>query len=65
MAYANLWRTKFTDSYAEMVVDNDEHSNSRERVNGIVANMDAWYDLFDVKPGNALYRSPEDRIHIW
>lgn len=65
VAYANLWRLKFNDSYAEMLVGSDVHSCCRERVNGVVANMDAWYDLFDVKPGNKLYRSPEDRIHIW
>ena len=65
VAYANLWRNKFNDTYALMLVGSDVHSCSRERVNGVVANMDAWYDLFDVKPGNALYRSPEDRIHIW
>ena len=22
-------------------------------------------ELFDVKPGDKLYRAPEDRIHIW
>ena len=43
----------------------DSHSLSRERVNGIVRNVDAWYDLFGVKPGDKLYLAPADRIHIW
>ena len=32
---------------------------------GVVMNTDAWYDLFDVKPGNKLYVAPEKRAHIW
>jgi putative endopeptidase len=27
--------------------------------------MDAWYNAFDIKPGNKLYKKPEDRIRIW
>ena len=65
VAYANYWRNKYNDEYAECQKDNDVHSLSRERVNGIVSNIDAWYELFDVKPGDKLYRAPEDRIHIW
>lgn len=65
VAYANYWRNKYNDEYAESQKYSDEHSLSRERVNGVVTNIDAWYELFDVKPGDKLYRAPEDRIHIW
>jgi putative endopeptidase len=27
--------------------------------------MDAWYEAFDVKPGDKMYVAPEKRIHIW
>ena len=43
----------------------DPHSLDRERVNGIVRNVDIWYDLFDIKQGDALYLAPADRVHIW
>jgi endothelin-converting enzyme/putative endopeptidase len=36
----------------------------KERVNGVVSNMDGWYEAFDIKEG-ALYRKPAERIHIW
>ena len=65
VAYANYWRNKYNDEYAESQKYSDDHSLSRERVNGVVTNIDAWYELFDVKPGDKLYRAPEDRIHIW
>ena len=34
------------------------------RVNGVVMNMDSWYDVFNLKSGK-LYRTPAERIHIW
>ena len=49
----------------ELGVGKNVHSLERERVNGVVMNTDAWYDLFDVKPGDKLYRKPEERVHIW
>jgi putative endopeptidase len=35
------------------------------RVNGVVRNMDAWYDAFAVKPTDKLYLAPENRARIW
>jgi predicted metalloendopeptidase len=30
-----------------------------------VRNMDAFYQAFDIKPGDALYLPPEQRVEIW
>jgi len=30
-----------------------------------VRNIDAWYDAFGVKPGDALYVAPDQRVRIW
>jgi predicted metalloendopeptidase len=43
----------------------DPHSPAEYRVNGIVRNMDAWYEAFDVTPDDALYLPPEERVQIW
>ena len=64
-AYAEQWRAKYTPSYAIWLKENDEHSLPRERINGIVMNIDRWYELFDVKFGNILYLTPETRARIW
>ena len=73
LAYGHLWQAKYNALYAqertlgrnEFGGGKDEHSLERERINGVVMNTDAWYDLFDVKPGDKLYRKPEERVHIW
>lgn len=36
-----------------------------ERMNGVVMNIDRWYELYDVQWGDYLYLKPENRIHIW
>ena len=41
------------------------HSPARYRINGPARNMDAWYEAFNVQPGDALYVAPEDRVTIW
>jgi len=35
------------------------------RANGPLRNIDAWYKAFDVKPGDAMYLPPEQRVRIW
>jgi len=38
---------------------------NKERTNGILCNMDDWYDAFDIQPGDKLYQAPEKRVRIW
>ena len=64
-AYANLWRAKYDDLYARRAHITDVRSLAKERVNGVVSNIDLWFDLFKVSEGDALYQAPADRIHIW
>ena len=30
-----------------------------------LTNMDAFYEAFDVKPGDGMYRPPEERVRVW
>ena len=67
-AYANLWRSKYTPYFAQENTngkDRDNHSLDKERINGVVSNTDAWYDLFNVKEGQKLYLPLNKRAHIW
>ena len=64
-AYAEQWRAKYNSTHALIRLQKDEHSLPKERVNGIVMNVDRWYELFNVKFGDILYLTPERRAHIW
>jgi len=65
LAWAQLWRNITSDGETRRRVLSDPHSPGEFRVNGIVRNVDAWYEAFGVKPGDALYLSPEKRVRIW
>ena len=64
-AVANLWRAKYNDMHAKMAQRLDVHSLEKERVNGVVSNIDLWFDLFKISEGDTLYQAPANRIHIW
>jgi len=63
--WAQVWRQKMRDEAQRKQIHTDPHSPAEARVNGVVRNIDAWYDAFDVKPGDKLYVKPEDRVRIW
>lgn len=65
LSWAQAWRYAAPESAIRYVVANSYHSPTPYRVNGVVQNLDAWYQAFDVKPGDALYRPPESRVRIW
>ncbi|MGH6871956.1 MAG: M13 family metallopeptidase [Rhizomicrobium sp.] len=65
LGWAQAWRGKVTDDFVRRQVVSDPHSPRQFRVNGVVRNIDAWYAAFNVKPGDALYTAPKDRVHIW
>ncbi|HEY5048347.1 MAG TPA: M13 family metallopeptidase [Rhizomicrobium sp.] len=65
LGWAQAWRGKVTDDYVKRQVVSDPHSPRQFRVNGVVHNIDAWYAAFDVKAGDRLYVTPQERVHIW
>lgn len=65
IAYAAASRALVRDGRMRELLDIDTHSPDRFRVNGVVRNMDAWYDAFDVKEGDELYLAPDERVRIW
>jgi putative endopeptidase len=44
---------------------NGPHSPGQIRAFAPLRNVDAWYEAFNVKPGDALYVAPENRVRIW
>jgi endothelin-converting enzyme/putative endopeptidase len=65
IAYAQSWQGKRREGAVRAQLLADPHSPEAYRVNGIVRNVDAWYAAFDVKPRDALYLAPADRVHVW
>ena len=66
LSYAQIWRTNMRDEELRKRVKTDEHSPAKVRINGVVYNMPEFYEAFpSVKPGDKLFRAPEQRPVIW
>lgn len=65
LAWGQVWRSKIREDALRQQVLSDPHSPAEYRVNGVVRNMDAWYEAFGVTEDSALYLPPEERVRIW
>ncbi|WP_062461126.1 M13 family metallopeptidase [Demequina soli] len=65
IGYALTERMKVRSEALVTRLATDPHSPSEFRVNGIVRNIDAWYEAFGVAEGDALWLDPEERVAIW
>lgn len=62
---AQARRYKRTEANMRRRILSDNHSPMSLRVNGILRNMDVWYDAFKVDPDHDLYLPPQERVKIW
>lgn len=65
MSWATVWRTKSTDQHMVNQVKTDPHSPGYFRAFGPLVNQDSFIKAFDIKPGDKMYKAPQDRIKIW
>lgn len=65
LAWAQVWRMLYREDALRAQLVNGPHSPGMYRVNGVVRNLDAWYEAFGVTEDHALYLPPEERVRIW
>jgi endothelin-converting enzyme/putative endopeptidase len=65
IGWGQVWRRKYREAEMRKRIKTDPHSPSQYRCNGIVSNLDGFYEAFDVKPETPMYIAPEKRVRIW
>jgi putative endopeptidase len=65
LGWAQVWRGKTRDDALRQQLVSDPHSPERARVDVPMRNVDAFYAAFGLKPGDAMYVAPADRVRIW
>jgi len=63
IAFAQAFGTKVNEAALRAQLTSD-HAPEMYRMD-TVRNLDAWYEAFDVVPGQRLYVEPRDRVRIW
>lgn len=64
IGFARSWRSKAREDALRAQVASNDHAPENFRI-ATVRNIDAWYDAFDVQPGQRLYLEPKARVRIW
>lgn len=65
ISIARIWRVKTRDAYMRMYVNTNPHSPAMWRVNGPLMNFTPFYEAFDVKEGDKMYKPESERITVW
>ena len=65
IGFARSWRSKLRpEALRQQIAGNGPHAPDAYRI-ATVRNLDAWYEAFDVQPGDRLYLPPERRVRVW
>ena len=64
LGWAQVWRRNYREQNLSQRITTDPHSPSIQRT-WVSRNLDPWYKAFQVKPGQTLYLTPEERVRIW
>ena len=65
LAWAQVWRRNLQKETLLMKIKTDVHSPAKFRTIGPLTNLPIFYEAFDVKPGDTMYRPEKDRVKIW
>jgi putative endopeptidase len=65
LSWAQGWRTNIRDNEQKRRVEIDPHSPGRFRSIGPLVNFQPFFDAFDIKEGDRMWRAPELRAKIW
>jgi putative endopeptidase len=65
LSWAQVWRGSQRPEATAQRILTDPHSPEQYRTNAPITNLDAWYNAFNVQPGDKMYKKPEDRIKVW
>jgi predicted metalloendopeptidase len=65
LGHAQSSRIKWREQLIELLIKSDPHSPDVYRVNGVMPNVDDFYETYNVREGDALYRPEEERVRIW
>ena len=65
ISWATIWRIEYRDEALRTQVLTDPHSPGMFRANGPLTNFSPFYEAFNVKEGDKMFRPDSARVKIW
>lgn len=62
---ARTWRSAASREMRAYLSTIDVHAPDKLRGNRVLQSLDAFFEAFDIRPGDGMYLPPEARIQIW
>ncbi|WP_025820714.1 M13 family metallopeptidase [Shewanella marina] len=65
VGWSQVWRRNYRDEELSRRLLTDPHSPSHYRAMGTPRNIEEFYEAFDIKQGDKMYLSEDERVKIW
>ena len=65
LSYANVWAGNVREAEILSRTKSDPHSLGRWRVNATLRNIEPFFEAFDIKTGDKMFRPVAERVVIW
>lgn len=65
LSFAQVNRSLYSPEAYRLSAEKDYHAPAQYRVNGVVRNIDTWYEAFKINKNDKLYLKPHERVRIW
>ena len=65
LSWAQVWRANTRPEEIQSRIVTDPHSPNELRCNGPLSNMPQFYQAFNIKPGDKMYRPDSIRASVW
>lgn len=65
MSWARAWCITYREGELRRRLIIDPHSPGEYRTNGVLRNIDAFYQIYKVKPSDQMYLPQQERVDIW
>lgn len=64
-SWARVWRCLVREQFAHRLLVVDPHSPAVARINGALAHIDKFYEVYNITKVSKLYLEPSQRMNIW
>jgi putative endopeptidase len=65
LSWAQAWRNAQRPEAVAQRILTSPYPIEQHRTNVTLTNISAWYKAFNIRPGDKMYKKPEDRVEIW
>lgn len=65
ISWSQSWKNKIRDEELLQRLITDPHSPGAYRSDGVVKNIDAFYQVFNVNTNDTMYLPPNERVNLW